>query len=244
MKLTQILASATVAAVLGTGGVAIAGATTSGSSTPAPSTASASNNLNRKGIIKQNAKEALALAAKTIGISPADLVKALAQGKSIAQVATDHGSSGAAVISALVTAADAKVTAALNAHKISQAQATKIDARIPTVVANFVNKPHQHAVRADLRGLRRDAVQIAAKTIGIPAKQLVTEVKGGKTVAQVASDHGSSGTAVTSALVTAIDKKIDALVSAHKLTAAQGQAIEAKVPAKVANFVNNWHPKK
>jgi uncharacterized protein (DUF433 family) len=211
---------------------------------PPPPRPPASNNLNRKAIIKQNAKEALALAAKTIGISPAELVKDLAQGKSIAQVATDHSVQPSAVISALVTAADAKVTAALNAHKITQAQATKLDARIPTVVANFVNKPHPRAVRADLRDLRKDAVQIAAKTIGIPAKQLVSEVKGGKTVAQVAADHGSSGQAVITALTTAIEKKIDALVAAHKLTPAQGQALEAKVPAKVANFVNNWHPKK
>ena len=244
MKITQIVASATVAAVLGTGGVAIAGATTSGSSKPATSTAPASSQLNRKSILKQNAKEALALAAKTIGVSNADLVKDLAQGKSIAQVATDHNVQPSTVISALVTGADAKVTDALNAHKITQTQAQKLDARIPTVVANFVNKPHPHAVRADLRGLRKDAVQVAAKTIGIPPKQLVSEVKGGKTVAQVAADHGSSGSAVTSALVTAIDKKIDALVAAHKLTPAQGQALEAKVPAKVANFVNNWHPKK
>ncbi len=246
MKITQIIASATVAAVLGTGGVAIAGAATSGSSSPKPATSTAptSSNANHKGILKQNAKDALALAAKTIGISDADLVKDLAGGKTIAQVASEHGSSGAAVISALTTAADAKVTAALNAHKITPARAQKLDARIPTVVANFVNKPHQHAVRADLRGLAKDAVQLTAKTIGITPKELRSEVKGGKTVAQVASEHGSSATAVTAALVKGIDAKITALVNAHKLTSAQGQALEAKVPAKVANFVNNWHPKK
>ena len=246
MKLTQIVASATVAAVLGTGGVAIAGAATSGSSTPAPaaSTAPASSNANHKGILKQNAKDALAIAAKTIGVSDADLVKDLAQGKSIAQVAQAHNVQPSTVISALVTAADAKVTAALNAHKITPARAQKLDARIPTVVGNFVNKPHKHAVRADLRGLAKDAVQLTAKTIGITPKELRSEVKGGKTVAQVASEHGSSGAAVTAALVKGIDAKITDLVNAHKLTSAQGSALEAKVPAKVANFVNNWHPKK
>jgi uncharacterized protein (DUF433 family) len=242
MKMTQILATATVAAVLGTGGVAIAGATTSGSTTPAAASAPAP--ANRKGVIKANATEALALAAKTIGVSAADLVKDLAQGKSIAEVATAHNVQPSTVINALVTAANAKVTAALNAHKITPERADKIKARIPTVVANFVNKPHKHAVRAELRGLAKDAIKLAAKTINIPPKQLVTEVKAGSTIAQVAAAHGSSGQAVITALVTGIDNKINNLVAAHKLTSARGQAIEAKVPAKVANFVNNWHPKK
>jgi len=244
MKMTQILATATVAAVLGTGGVAIAGATTSGSTAPAASTAPASTSLNRKALLKTNAKEALALAAKTIGIPPAELVKDLAQGKSIADVATAHNVQPSTVINALVTAADAKVTAAVNAHKITPEQGDKLTARIPTAVANFVNKPHKGFVRAELRGFARDAVKLAAKTINITPKQLVTEVKAGSTVAQVAAAHGSSGQAVINALVAGIDKKIDSLVSAHKLTPAQGQTIEAKVPAKVANFVNNWHPKK
>ncbi len=247
MKITQIVAAATVAAVLGTGGIAIAGAATSGSSTPAPSTstAPASSHANRKDILKQNAKDALALSAKTIGISDADLVKDLAGGQTIAQVAQAHNVQPSTVISALVTAADAKVTAALNAHKITPARAQKLDARIPTVAANFVNKAHKGAIIRDvLPGLRKDAVKLTAKTIGITPKQLESEVKGGKTVAQVASEHGSSGTAVTAALVKAIDAKITALVSSHKLTSAQGQALEAKVPAKVANFVNNWRPKK
>jgi|SRR5690349_940946 len=101
-----------------------------------------------------------------------------------------------------------------------------------------------HLNRKALRRLigRRGAV-IAAKTIGITPKQLVQEVKGGKTVAQVASDHGSSGQAVMDALVNAGDKAVDKLVANHRISTERAAKIKAALPGKVANFVNNWHPK-
>ena len=101
-----------------------------------------------------------------------------------------------------------------------------------------------HFNRKALRRLigRRGAV-IAAKTIGITPKQLVQEVKGGKTVAQVASDHGSSAQAVITALVNAGDKAVDNQLAKHHLTSEQAAKIKAALPGRVANFVNNWHPK-
>jgi hypothetical protein len=93
------------------------------------------------------------------------------------------------------------------------------------------------------RLIRRRGAVIAAKTIGIPVKQLVQEVKGGKTVGQVATDHGSTPQAVINALVAAADKAVDNQVAKHHLSADQAAKIKAALPAKIANFVNNWHPK-
>jgi uncharacterized protein (DUF433 family) len=248
MKLTTIIASATTAAVLGTIGVSVAGATGGGGSTPKPavtaSATAAADNGGAKGVLRMNAKEGLAVAAKTIGISTKDLAAGIKGGKSIAQIATDNHKNPQDVINALVAAADKKIDAN---SKLSADQKAKLKAKAPDVVAKFVNSTHlrgatRAGVKAELRKrFAKEAATVAAKAIGITPKELATEVKSGKTVAQVATDHQKNPQDVISALVTAIDKRIDA---SPKLSADRKTSIKAKVPARVTNFVNNWHPKK
>ena len=84
-------------------------------------------------------KQAIVLSASTIGVTPHALVAELKTGKSIAQVAAEHHVSASTVESALVSAADGKVTQALSAKRITQAQADKITAALPTRIAKLVN---------------------------------------------------------------------------------------------------------
>ena len=150
MKLTQIIASATVAAVLGSAGYAVAGAT-SGAST-APSTAAAIT-TKANGTAKPNATTkrarrrrviagALNVAAGAIGITRPALVQELRGGKTIAEVATEHGTTAQSVIDAIDKAATAKIEAAQTAGKITPARATKLENRLATIVPKFVNTWH------------------------------------------------------------------------------------------------------
>ena len=81
----------------------------------------------------------LAISASTIGITPQALRADLKSGKSIAQVASANGSSAAAVESALTTAADDAVTQAETAGKLTSAQASAIEARLPARIDKVVN---------------------------------------------------------------------------------------------------------
>src|SRR5258706_275285 len=81
----KILATLVTAAVIGAGGVAVASAT--GSPASAPTTASTSKPVGstvRTTVGSKLRKLAFATAAKTIGISPADLLKDMKGGHSIA----------------------------------------------------------------------------------------------------------------------------------------------------------------
>jgi len=164
MRLTKTLASATVAAVMGATGVSVAGAVAgSGSALPAaasttaaatPSTGSAPG---PKGAAdaptkKHKARHAKArrralrrsavIAAKTIGIPTADLVKELRAGKTVAEVATAHGVAPQAVIDALEAAATARIQAAEAAHKITAARAARLEHRASTLIPKLVNNWH------------------------------------------------------------------------------------------------------
>jgi len=144
MKLTQIIASATVAAVLGTAGYAVAGATSTTSATP---TATAPGRTSPAAVVQPRVRRriiagALKVAAQTMGISRKALVQELRAGKTIAAVATEHNVQPQTVIDGITHAATTRIEAAAAAGKISAKRAAKLEARLPTLVPTFVNTWH------------------------------------------------------------------------------------------------------
>ena len=157
MKLSTLIATATTAAVLGTAGVSIAGATTNGSSSPTSSTAPAAGAAQqpaakdgarawRRHHRRHALRAAFRLAAKTIGITPQQLRQEVLGGKTIADVATEHNVQPQTVIDAIVTAANKKIDAAHDAGKLTDEQVTKLKARVAIIVPRLVNDWHpKHA---------------------------------------------------------------------------------------------------
>lgn len=94
-------------------------------------------------------------------------------------------------------------------------------------------------LRSHRREIRRAAVVISAKTIGITPQALVADLKAGNSIAGVATQHGVSAQTVENALVTAADGKVNQAVTAGRLSAAEGKVIEAKIPQYVAKGVNH-----
>lgn len=96
--------------------------------------------------------------------------------------------------------------------------------------------PHGTRARKHRRQIRRAALAISAKTLGMTPKALAAELRSGKSIAQVA---GGQTQAVINALVSAGDARVAKAVSNHKLTAAQGAKITAALPGDVNKAVNH-----
>jgi hypothetical protein len=95
-----------------------------------------------------------------------------------------------------------------------------------------------------LRRAVEGAVKTSADTIGIQPKDLVTELKSGKSIAQVAQEHNVDPQKVIDALVAKADGRIDQAVQNGKLTQDRANTLKAKVPdaaAKVVNKVRGQH---
>jgi uncharacterized protein (DUF433 family) len=78
-------------------------------------------------------------AADAIHIAPADLVSALQSGKSVADVANDHGVKPADVVQAIVDAGNAKIDQAVTNGKITQDRADKMKSHLSDAATKFVN---------------------------------------------------------------------------------------------------------
>ncbi len=94
-------------------------------------------------------------------------------------------------------------------------------------------------VRDHRRQIRRAVVAVSSKAIGITPATLVTDLKAGSSIAQVAASHGVSASTVEGDLVSYADAKVAKAVADHKLTQAQGQKIDARLPALADRVVTH-----
>jgi hypothetical protein len=95
--------------------------------------------------------------------------------------------------------------------------------------------------KAHRRSIRAKGLAISAATIGVTPQALATELKAGKSIAQVAAEHNVSASSVTAALVSAADAKVATAVKAGKLTQAQADKLTAALPARITKAVNHVH---
>ena len=239
-KIERTIVTVIVAAVVGSAGVAAAGAVTGGSSTSS-TTPTSTAKQHHAGV--RLLERALNIAAHSVGVSRKDLVAQLKSGKSIAQVATAHNVAPQAVVDALVQAATKRIEAAQQAGKITAVRATTLEGKAKTRADKFVNATHAS------RKLRRAAtaqkgLALAAQTIGIDRSQLISELRSGKTIADVARGHNVDPKTVVDALVKAATDRIQAAEQAGKIDAARAKSLEQNVNGRIEKLVNQWHPRR
>ncbi len=110
---------------------------------------------------------------------------------------------------------------------ITQQQADTLRARLTEL-----RKAHH-----PIRNAAKDSVSVAASTIGIDTKDLVKELRTGKSIADVAAEHGVAEQTVVDAIVADLSSKLDQAAANGTITAERAATVEAKLPARVTQLV-------
>jgi len=84
----------------------------------------------------------------------------------------------------------------------------------------------------------RLALQTAATTIGVSPQDLAGQIRGGKTVAAVATEHSVDPANVVNAVVAALTQQIDEAAAQGKIDASRADQAKQKVPNVANRFVN------
>jgi hypothetical protein len=88
-------------------------------------------------------RQVIGTAAEVIGIEPGDLMAALRDGQTIADVAAANGSSGDAVVSAIVANADEKLQVAVDNGRITAEEKAEKLAQMTERLTEAVNTVHE-----------------------------------------------------------------------------------------------------
>jgi hypothetical protein len=179
----------------------------------------------------------VALTAGTVGISSAASKSSKA---SITRVSTSRTTIGANAMAQGHGAEVASVLAALvTKGTITQAQSDAITAALAAAeTAEHANDPQggpEGKGRPDPAAL----LTLISTTIGIDAATIQKRLAAGETLGAIA---GSKKDALIAALVAEETKRIDAAVTAGKLTAAQATTMKSTLTAHVTDEVNSTRP--
>ena len=144
---------------------------------------------------------------------------------------------------ALKEAMKARVDAAVQAGRLTEAQADQIKERIDQSEVPMLGGPggkggHHRG------GFHHHGLETAAGYLGMSEAALETAVEGGKTLAQVAKDRGKSVEGLVNALVADKKQRIDQAVEDGDLTKAEANRIVAEMRSRVTDMVNGKRPER
>jgi uncharacterized protein YidB (DUF937 family) len=198
----------------------------------------------REPALKRFAGNLLAEATRIIGADAGTLRQEL-PGRSLAQVAANHGVSRETLVTGLVAEVNANLEKALANGKLTKEQADKMKTGAPDFVSRFVDHvwPQQRKSpqRRDGKAFLGEILQDAARVIGIGVGELRTQLPG-KSLAQVAQSHNVSRDTLVERLRAAITARVDEAVRATKLTQQHADRIKADLPQTIAKQVDRVVP--
>jgi hypothetical protein len=151
---------------------------------------------------------ALETVAETLGMTTAELDTELQQGKTIAEIAVEQGSSAQAVIDALVAEVSSALDAAVANGRLTEEEAAEKLAeateRITTMVneKTFVRPPNPIDTVADMLGMAREDVTSA--------------LRDGSTIADLASEQGVDLDSIVDTLTAEARAQIEAWVNGEE----------------------------
>jgi len=145
-------------------------------------------------------------------------------------VASRLGKSPADVRAAIVAAEHDQVAQAVQAGRLTQDQASRINQRIDQSagLGMMGHAGHQHGTR--------DAV---AQFLGMQPADLAQQLRTGKSLAAVAQEHGKSRDDLKTFLSNRATTRLHDAVASGRLSQQQADAIAAKMPARIDQVIDH-----
>jgi len=176
--------------------------------------------------------------AAYLGLTPAQLREQLRSGKTLAQIAVARGKTVSGLEAAIYADVQTHLDRAVANGRLSAAQEQALLTRLKARLDDIVN----HAAPALGRPVRPRLGGAVATYLGVTPAQLRTELRAGKSLAQIATGHGKTVAGLKSAILDAVKTRLDKAVARGRLTAAQEKTILDRLSAHLDQLVNRTRP--
>ena len=157
----------------------------------------------------------------------------------VADAAKQLGIAPAKLNDALKKALENRIDAAVTAGRLSKEQGDELKTRIESgeLPLFFARGPHGRF------GHPGPSLDVVATYLGLTEAELRTELRSGKTLAQIATAHGKTADGLVQALYDAKKKTLDAAVSARRLSQSEEDSRLAGLKQRITDFVNGRFPR-
>jgi hypothetical protein len=177
----------------------------------------------------------LAAAGGGVAVAASDTNSRSEESKAIIDdAAGELGISPSKLSDALKKALADRVDAAVAAGRLTQDEATALKARIQSDDFPLFGGLHQRGGHVGWLG----SLDAAADYLGVTEAQIRADLESGKSLAQIARDRSKSVDGLVAALVGAARERLDAAVSAGRLTRAQADEMLGGLQNRITELVN------
>jgi len=187
--------------------------------------------------------------AKMLNIKQAQILKELRVGTALADVIKAHSGDVSAVQTAVKTTVTNQINQAVTNKRMQQAQADKLLAALDGALNNLLNARWPGVVdRAAAVERQVKATSLAylvretAKESNITQRELLKEIRSGKTLAQIATDHKADPAKIVMAAVTDTTNRINQMVKNNRLSQADADKLIAALQPNLTQLMNTAHP--
>jgi hypothetical protein len=175
-----------------------------------------------------------------LGVTTQQLRFDLQSGETLAQITTAQGKSVSGLEQAVEAAFKSRLDQAVAAGKITNQREQLILSRLPARLDKLVNASHPGAlIRVAL--VRSGLIKVSAVYLGLTPQSLRSELRAGKTLAQVATAQGKTATGLEQSIETAVKTRLDKAVANGRVTSQREQLILSRLPARLDRLVNLAH---
>jgi Spy/CpxP family protein refolding chaperone len=142
-----------------------------------------------------------------------------------------------ALDNALKGAYQDQLNQAVKSGKLTQAQANRIKQRIAQRRPAPIGFAHR-GFFGHRAGIRARGLEAAAKYLGLTDAQLLTQLRSGKSLAEIATAQHKSVSGLTSTLKADVKARLDKAVAAKMLTSTQEQKLLSRLDQRLNALVN------
>jgi hypothetical protein len=174
--------------------------------------------------------------ASYLGLTPAQLRMQLRAGKTLAQIAVAQGKTVAGLENAIYADVQAHLDQAVKNGRLTAAQEQTLLTRLKAHLDDIVN--HAFPAHAAARPHRVRLAAFVAKYVGVTPMQLRTELRAGKSLAQIATEHGKTVAGLKTAILDAVKTRLDKAVATKRLTADQEKTLLDRLAAHLDELLN------
>ncbi len=172
----------------------------------------------------------VAALGSALGVDVATLQADFKAGKTVSEIATEQGVSSSTLISKMESSLESQLTS-----------------RVDHEVSDFVNgtkPPMMHGNRAWGRGMgqHNNIMTALASDLKLTTSTLQSDLKFGKTIAELASAQGVSTSSLISELESTLQSQLAQAQASGKISSAVESKMAARIDTQVTDFVNGTKP--
>ncbi|NJN67136.1 MAG: hypothetical protein HC884_10710 [Chloroflexaceae bacterium] len=187
--------------------------------------------------------------AETLGMTTEDLMSALQEGKTIAEVAEAQGVDLDTVVDAVLAEMKARLDTQVEAGRLTQDEADERLAEARERITERMNETRPSGEREGSAPPDRMSppphggnLETIAETLGMTTEDLMSALQEGKTIAEVAETQGVDLDTVVDAVLTEVEARLDTQVEAGRLTQDEADERLAEARERITEQMNETRP--